>query len=174
MPDVSQILHMRSSQIPHTSSQIPHMRSSQNSHTRTSQIPPMFHCAICARGWVGGWGAYSFVTCLNHLTIDHASLSSRRTVPTPNRDTFSSWAAHCISSIHYIKSVAYLISFLFGRLKPPSISYSLLSSLSNYFMPQLKDFSRDSQWRGSDGGRGVGGGGRGGGGREAGRFINYH
>ena len=46
-----------------------------------------------------GWGgaiiegaAYSFVACLSHLTIDHASLSRRSTVPTPNRDTSNIWA----------------------------------------------------------------------------------
>ena len=32
-------------------------------------------------------GAYSFVSCLGHVTTDHASFSSRSTVPTPNRDT---------------------------------------------------------------------------------------
>ena len=31
-----------------------------------------------------GGGAYSFAACLSHLTIDHASLSRRSTVPTPN------------------------------------------------------------------------------------------
>ena len=36
---------------------------------------------------VGGGGGYSSVACLSHLTIDHASLSRRSTVPTPNRDT---------------------------------------------------------------------------------------
>ena len=38
----------------------------------------------------GGKEAYSFVACLSHLTIDHASLSRRNTVPSPptiNRDT---------------------------------------------------------------------------------------
>ena len=39
-----------------------------------------------------GGGAYSFVACLGHLTIDHASLSRRSTVPTPNRDTSNIWA----------------------------------------------------------------------------------
>ena len=37
-------------------------------------------------------GAYSFAACLSNLTIDHASLSSRSTVPTPNRDTSNIWA----------------------------------------------------------------------------------
>ena len=32
-------------------------------------------------------GVYSFVACLSRLTIDHASLSRRSTVPTPSRDT---------------------------------------------------------------------------------------
>ena len=35
----------------------------------------------------GGRGAYSFFACLSHLTIDHASLSRRGTVPTPSSDT---------------------------------------------------------------------------------------
>ena len=37
-------------------------------------------------------GAYSFVACLSHLTIDHASLSRRSTGPTPNRHTSNIWA----------------------------------------------------------------------------------
>ena len=33
----------------------------------------------------GGEGrGYSFVACLSHLTIDHACLSRRSNVPTPN------------------------------------------------------------------------------------------
>ena len=36
----------------------------------------------------GGGEAYSFVACVkSHLTIDHASLSRRGTVPNPNRHT---------------------------------------------------------------------------------------
>ena len=31
--------------------------------------------------------AYSFVACISHLTIDHASLLRRSTVPTPHRET---------------------------------------------------------------------------------------
>ena len=34
---------------------------------------------------VGGGRAYSVVACLGHLTIDHASLARRSTVPTANR-----------------------------------------------------------------------------------------
>ena len=40
----------------------------------------------------GGGGGYSFVACLNHLAIDHASLPRRSTVPTPNRYTSNIWA----------------------------------------------------------------------------------
>ena len=36
---------------------------------------------------VGGGGAYSFVACRSQLTIDHAALSRRNTVPTPYGDT---------------------------------------------------------------------------------------
>ena len=36
---------------------------------------------------------YSFVTCLKSLTIDHAYLSRRRAVPTPDRDTSNKVAA---------------------------------------------------------------------------------
>ena len=41
---------------------------------------------------MGAGGGYSFVACLGHLTIDHASLSRGSTVPTPNRDTSNIWA----------------------------------------------------------------------------------
>ena len=37
-------------------------------------------------------GVSSFVARLSHLSIDHASLSRRSTVPTPNRDTSNIWA----------------------------------------------------------------------------------
>ena len=43
-------------------------------------------------GWGGGGMGYSFVACLSHLTVDHASLSRQSTVPTPNRDTSNIWA----------------------------------------------------------------------------------
>ena len=42
----------------------------------------------------GGGGAYSFVACPGRLTIDHASLSRRSTVPAPNGDTSNVWGAH--------------------------------------------------------------------------------
>ena len=40
----------------------------------------------------GGGGGYAFAACLSRLTLDHASLSRRSTVPTPNRDTANVWA----------------------------------------------------------------------------------
>ena len=52
---------------------------------------------ICVGGEAGrgrgaGGGLISFVACLSHLTIDHAFLSKKGTVPTPNRDTSNNWA----------------------------------------------------------------------------------
>ena len=48
---------------------------------------------------------------LCHLTIDHASLSTRSTVPTPNRDTCNILRAHHDFYIYYIETVclSYLI-----------------------------------------------------------------
>ena len=57
----------------------------------------------CLVGAVVGGGAYSFVACLSHSTIDHASLSRRSTVPTPNRDT-NIWALITFFSIYYIET----------------------------------------------------------------------
>ena len=48
---------------------------------------------------------YSLVTCFSHLTTDHASLSRRSTVPTPNRDTSNVWALVTFFSIYYTKTV---------------------------------------------------------------------
>ena len=55
----------------------------------TSGCEPFFHTKPS-----GYQGLYSFVACLSHLSIiDHASLSRRSTVPTPNRrDIFNIWA----------------------------------------------------------------------------------
>ena len=49
--------------------------------------------------------AYSFVACLGHLTIDHASLSRWSTVPNPNRETSNIMGAHYASSTHYTEAV---------------------------------------------------------------------
>ena len=40
----------------------------------------------------GGGAGYSSVACLSHMTIAHASLSKRGTVPTLDRDTSNVWA----------------------------------------------------------------------------------
>ena len=54
-----------------------------------------------------GGGAYSFVARLSHLTIDHAILSRRSTVPTPTRDThLQHLGAHYASSICYMETVS--------------------------------------------------------------------
>ena len=44
------------------------------------------------RSYSTGGGGVSFVECLGHVTVDHASLSRRSTVPAPNRDTSNTWA----------------------------------------------------------------------------------
>ena len=61
---------------------------------------------------VGVWGGDSFVACLvGHLTIDHASLSRRSTVPTPDRGTdLQHLGAHYAFSMYYLKTV-YLVSY---------------------------------------------------------------
>ena len=81
-----------------------------------------------------GEGGYSFVACLSHLTIDHASFSRRSTVPTPNIDT---------SNIMLFPYITYCRNFLpilspsrlaaCGHRPSPRIAiiFSLLSSVSN-------------------------------------------
>ena len=57
-------------------------------------------------GREGGWGGgctHLLLAC-SHVTIDHASLSRRGTVPTPSRDISNILGAHYVSSIHYMKS----------------------------------------------------------------------
>ena len=73
--------------------------------------------------WGGGWGegGCSFVACLSHFTIDHASLSRRSTVPTRNRHLQRLGAHRVFSSVTW-KICAYLIPFLFRGLWPTSIS----------------------------------------------------
>ena len=76
-------------------------------------------------GGVGG-GAYSFVACLDHSTLDHASLPRRRTVPTPTRDISDLWALSTVLPYTYISSKLFAnlpgISFLFDRVWGPFIS----------------------------------------------------
>ena len=62
-----------------------------------------------------GEGAYSVIALLSHSTIDHACLSRRGTVPTPNRDP-PTLGAHYSSSIDvYVK---YDPSLFFARCSP--------------------------------------------------------
>ena len=64
-------------------------------------------------------GAYSFVACLSHLTIDHASLSRRSTVPTPSRDTSNIWELITLLPHATWEMFAYPIPVLFRHLRPP-------------------------------------------------------
>ena len=97
------------------------------------------------RGGEGGGGAYSFVACLSNLTIDHASLSRRSTVPTPNRDTSNIWAL--ITRLPYTTSKNCLLilspsCFTVCDHLSPGIAMvcSLLSSLPNSSMSHTYNF----------------------------------
>ena len=77
-------------------------------------LPEVLFPTLKWRVWRRG-GAYSFVACVGHLTISHASLSRRSTVPTPNRDTSNVWALISLFPLYCVETVAILIPFLFGR-----------------------------------------------------------
>ena len=70
------------------------------------------------RGRGGGNGGRThFVACVSHLTVDHATLSRRSTVPAPNRDTsnigvLGTFFPH--TNI-YIYKMMYLVYFLEDR-----------------------------------------------------------
>ena len=70
----------------------------------------------------GGEGGYSFVACLSHLTIDHASLMRRGTVLTPDRDTSNIWVLSALLPYTTSKLFVHPIPVLFRRLRPPPIS----------------------------------------------------
>ena len=75
-----------------------------------------------AARWGGGT---RLLLASSHLTIVHASLSRRSTVPTSNRDTSNIWALITFFSICDMKNfLLHLthIPFLFRLLWPPSIS----------------------------------------------------
>ena len=54
-------------------------------------------------GRLEGGGAHSFVTCLSHLTIDHAYLLRRSTVPIPNRGT-----SNILELMTFFPSITYI------------------------------------------------------------------
>ena len=70
----------------------------------------------------GGRAARSLIDWLSRLTIDHASLSKRGTVPTPNRHPPNIWAPSTLFPYFTCKRFAHHIPFLLRRLWPPSIS----------------------------------------------------
>ena len=91
-----------------------------------------------AGGRVGG-RAYSFFACLRDLTIDHASLSRRSTVPTPNRDTSNFGRSLRFFHVSQRNCLLILSPSCFavcGRHLSPrkAIVISLLSSLPNSSM----------------------------------------
>ena len=60
-------------------------------------------------GRTQGGGRTHLLLALSHLTIDHACLSRRSTVPTPNRHT-SNLGAHDIFPICYIETFFLILS----------------------------------------------------------------
>ena len=86
-----------------------------------------------------GVGAYSFVDCLDRLTIDHASLSKRSTVPTANRNNSNIWALS-----KFLTHVTFF--FFFFALFPSSLAvcgHRLSPSIAVVFSPlsNVPDFS---------------------------------
>ena len=83
-------------------------------------------------------GSHSFVACLSHLTIGHASLPRRSTVAAPNRHLQHLGA-------HYVLAVCFINIFCLppccfavcGHNLSPTIAivFSLLSSVPNFSMP---------------------------------------
>ena len=91
---------------------------------------------------------YSFVACLSHLTIDHASLSRRSTVPTPIVETppafgcslrFSPPMLHKKLFAHLLPRSCFAV---YGHHLSPRIStvFSLISSVPNFSMSHSSVF----------------------------------
>ena len=110
---------------------------------------PKIKWKACA---VPGGGGYSFVACLSHLTIDHASLSRRSTVPTPIRDLHH-LGAHdvffpyvTLETFWFILSPSCFAACAHHRsyCRSPRIRAtvcSMLSSVPNFSMPHPSIFS---------------------------------
>ena len=81
---------------------------------------------------VGEAGRDSFVACLGHLIIGHASLSGRSIVPTPIKDTSTVWALNTFSPRNSFKKMFILSSSCFAvcghHLSPKIAIVSLLLS----------------------------------------------
>ena len=63
-----------------------------------------------AGGGEGG-GRTHLLLALGHLTVDHASLSRRDTVPTPDRDTSNIWALITVRFFHILHKKCLLLSY---------------------------------------------------------------
>ena len=93
-----------------------------------------------AGGISGHVGAYSFVACLSHLTIDHASLSRQSTTPTPARH-LQHLGAHYVFFFHILHrnfSITLSLScfaFCGHHLSPRTAMAFPLSSAPNISMP---------------------------------------
>ena len=84
------------------------------------------------------WGAYQFVACLSHLTIDHASQSSRSTVPISRGDNPNIWALITFLP-HILRKLVSLMwspSYL-GRLWGRVTEWRRLGLLGALFLPTI-------------------------------------
>ena len=95
---------------------------------------------------LGRWTrGYSFVACLSNLTVDHASLSRRSTVPTPNRDLQHLSAHHvffiCLHRFFLLMLSPCCFAVCGHHLTPRiAIFFSLLCSAPNFSMPHSSTF----------------------------------
>ena len=78
-----------------------------SSHTHSEGEPCTYINIIYRRG---DGGAYSFVARLSHLTTDHASLSRRSIVPTPDRD-IQHLGAHYVFAMYYFEVYVFCLSY---------------------------------------------------------------
>ena len=70
------------------------------------------------RPWGGGGGGDSFVACLSHVTVDHASLSRRSTVPTANRKHLQ----HLCALSTFLPCFFHVTFYKILILSPPSMA----------------------------------------------------
>ena len=67
---------------------------------------------IHARSRMKQGGGISFVACHTHVTVDHASLMRRGTVPAPNANASNSWGLIMFFLYITLKQLATLMPFL--------------------------------------------------------------
>ena len=86
-------------------------------------------------GWGGGEGGNSFVAYLSHLTIDHAFLSARSTLPTPSRDISSIRGLVAFFPSNTVGGGARLRHFFSQRLRAVAVLVDFTISAAVEFCP---------------------------------------